>query len=189
MRPTVATGGGHRLDRLIGWLDCAIELGANGLLLGPIFASKSHGYDTIDHFRLDPRLGEEADFDRLIAAAGKRGLSVVLDGVFNHVSREHPAFQEVVARGEDAAHARWFRRSPAREPAYDVFEGHSELVTLNHETPEVEEFVAAVMNHWLDRRAGGLAARRGLRDRAGFLGAACARGCARAIARLMSSPR
>lgn len=76
----------HRLDHLVAWLDYAIQLGASALLLGPLFASSTHGYDTIDHFRIDPRLGDEADFDRLIAEARRRGLHVVLDGVFDHSS-------------------------------------------------------------------------------------------------------
>jgi len=49
----------------------------------PVFAAETHGYDTIDHFRIDPRLGDQDDFDQLIAEAGRRGLRVVLDGVFN----------------------------------------------------------------------------------------------------------
>ncbi|MDX6280106.1 MAG: cyclomaltodextrinase / maltogenic alpha-amylase / neopullulanase, partial [Kribbellaceae bacterium] len=44
-----------RLGRLENWLDYVIELGCSGLLLGPIFESETHGYDTIDHFRIDPR--------------------------------------------------------------------------------------------------------------------------------------
>jgi glycosidase len=49
----------HRLPALAGWLDHLIELGCNGLALGPVFASETHGYDTTDHFRIDPRLGTE----------------------------------------------------------------------------------------------------------------------------------
>ncbi|RBP12276.1 glycosidase [Roseiarcus fermentans] len=146
----------HRLPRLIDWLDYAVELGASALLLGPIFASASHGYDTIDHFRIDPRLGDEADFDALIRAAGSRGLKVALDGVFNHVSRRHPAFQEALARGPSAPGAALFRLSWASgEPEAATFEGHSELVVLDHDRPEVEDLVAAVMIHWLDRGIGG----------------------------------
>jgi len=78
-----------------------VELGASGLLLGPIFASSTHGYDTIDYFQIDPRLGDDADFDALIEAAHGRGLRVVLDGVFNHVGREFPLFTAVAA-GPDA---------------------------------------------------------------------------------------
>ncbi|HEV7876413.1 MAG TPA: alpha-amylase family glycosyl hydrolase, partial [Nocardioides sp.] len=48
----------QRLDRLVEWLDYAVELGASGIALGPIFASQTHGYDTVDHLRIDPRLGD-----------------------------------------------------------------------------------------------------------------------------------
>jgi glycosidase len=128
-------GPGHRLTRLVDWLDYAIELGASGLQLGPIFASASHGYDTVDHFRIDPRLGDDADFDALVAAARSRGLRLLLDGVFNHVGR---GFQ---------APDSWFRGT--------VFEGHDELPELDHERPEVLDYTVQVMDHWLDRGADG----------------------------------
>ena len=78
-----------RLRRLEAWLDYAVELGCSGLLLGPVFASTSHGYDTIDYFRLDPRLGTEEDWRRFADAAHERGLLLMLDGVFNHVGAHH----------------------------------------------------------------------------------------------------
>ena len=59
----------HRLRRVVEWFDHAIELGASGIALGPVFASRTHGYDTTDHYRIDPRLGDDADFDHLIAEA------------------------------------------------------------------------------------------------------------------------
>ena len=52
------TAPGPRLRRLFDWIDYAIELGCSGLLLGPIFESQSHGYDSLDLFRIDPRLGD-----------------------------------------------------------------------------------------------------------------------------------
>jgi cyclomaltodextrinase / maltogenic alpha-amylase / neopullulanase len=73
----------HRLRQLTGWLDYAVELGCSGLLLGPIFAAEAHGYDTVDHFEVDPRLGDQEDFDHLVAESGRRGVRIVLDGVFN----------------------------------------------------------------------------------------------------------
>jgi len=152
----------HRLGRLQEWLDYAVELGASGLALGPVFASQTHGYDTIDYYRIDPRLGDEADFDALIKAAHERGLRVLLDGVFNHVGRDFPAFAQVLAEGPEAAPASWFRLTwpagpwpPGTEPDYQRFEGHRELVALNHDQPEVADLVVAVMNHWLARGADG----------------------------------
>lgn len=129
----------HRLGRLIDWLDWAIALGASGIALGPIFASRTHGYDTTDHFRIDPRLGDDSDFDRLIDEAHRRGLRVLLDGVFNHADH-------------DFAHRDWFLGRPGR---FHTFEGHSNLITLNHRNPAVVDYTADVMKHWLGRGADG----------------------------------
>jgi glycosidase len=148
----------HRLRHLIDWLDYAVNLGVSGLLLAPIFASSTHGYDTIDHFRIDPRLGDISDFDALIAAAKTRGLRIVLDGVFNHVGREHPRFQRAIADRGNTGDAAWFRLTwpeSGGAPDYADFEGHRQLVALNHDAPEVADHVTQVMNHWLDRGADG----------------------------------
>ncbi|HEX4833622.1 MAG TPA: alpha-amylase family glycosyl hydrolase [Trebonia sp.] len=151
----------RRLGHLEGWLDYAVELGASGLALGPVFAARTHGYDTIDHYRIDPRLGDEEDFARLVKAAAGRGLRILLDGVFNHVGRGFPAFADVLEHGPATATASWFRLSwpdgarPGDEPRYDTFEGHQHLVALNHDEPAVAEYVAGVMTHWLERGADG----------------------------------
>ncbi|MEV6148755.1 alpha-amylase family glycosyl hydrolase [Nonomuraea sp. NPDC052129] len=137
---TAQAGVRHRLRHLEAWLDYVVELGCSGLQLGPIFAAETHGYDTVDHFRIDPRLGDDADFDSLVAEARRRGLRIILDGVFNHVGR---SFQ---------ADERWFRRGP---DGYEVFEGHPGLIALDHTEPAVRDHVAAVLNHWLDRGAAG----------------------------------
>ena len=151
----------HRLPHLERWLGYAAELGASGLALGPIFASESHGYDTVDHFRIDARLGDLGDFGSLVEAAHDRGLRVLLDGVFNHVGRGFPAFSEVLAQGPAARRANWFDLSwpsgwqPGAEPGYRCFEGHHHLVALNHGSPEVADYVTDVMFHWLGRGADG----------------------------------
>lgn len=101
--------GEHRLRRLAEWFDHAIELGASGIALGPIFASRTHGYDTTDHYRIDPRLGDDGDFDYLVAEARARGLRVLLDGVFNHVGVD---FGRYLDAAHDDTAARWFRAVP-----------------------------------------------------------------------------
>lgn len=140
----------HRLRRLVDWLDHAIALGASGIALGPIFASRTHGYDTTDHYRIDPRLGDDADFDHLVAEAHRRGLRVLLDGVFNHVGEDFARYR-AAADGDPAA-AGWFRGRPGR---FHTFEGHSGLITLNHDNPEVLDYTVGVLAHWLGRGADG----------------------------------
>ena len=144
----------HRLGQLEPWLDYTAELGCDGLLLGPVFASQTHGYDTTDYFRIDPRLGDDADFDTLVTAADQRGLRLILDGVFNHVGRGFPRFEVALAGGPGTRSARWFKRSPAGDD-YAVFEGHGQLVELDHDEPAVLAHVIDVMRYWLGRGAGG----------------------------------
>lgn len=136
-----------RLARLESWLDYTVELGCSGLLLGPIFASVSHGYDTLDHFRIDPRLGEDDTFDHLIAECHRRGLSVMLDGVFNHVAGSHPLVAEAVAEG-----AGLVKLADGRPVAW---EGHGDLAELDHANPAVADLVVEVMLHWLRRGIAG----------------------------------
>lgn len=143
----------HRLRRLVPWLDHAVQLGTNALMLGPVFSSSSHGYDTLDHFRIDPRLGDDADFDALVAAARDRGMRVGLDGVFNHVSRQHPFVADALAHGPGSRYAGWFPIDWAAPggPQPRVFEGHGSLVELDHANPEVQRYVGDVLRHWSDR--------------------------------------
>ena len=142
----------HRLAHLEAWLDHAVALGCSGLALGPVFSSASHGYDTLDYFTIDPRLGDDDDFDHLLQAAYARGLSVLLDGVFNHVSRRNRIVQDAQSAGPDSDAGRMVRWCAGR---LDVFEGHSDLVALNHDNPAVREHVTRIMNYWCGRGVDG----------------------------------
>nr|NLD40230.1 alpha-amylase [Actinomycetales bacterium] len=126
---------GPRLRRLLPWLDYAVELGCTGLLLNPIFSSSSHGYDTLDYFRIDPRLGGDEEFDELMRECEARGLAVMLDGVFNHVDRNHPLVEQGFAAGG--------------------WEGHESIPVLDHSRPEIRDLVTEVMLHWLRRGIAG----------------------------------
>lgn len=146
-----------RLDQLTAWLDYVVDLGATGLLLGPIFASETHGYDTLDYWSIDPRLGDDAAFDRLVTGCRARGLRLALDGVFNHAGSQHPWVQQALSDGPDGPQAHIFRIdwSDPEHPRCDTFEGHNGLVRFDHAQPRVADFVTDVMNHWLDRGADG----------------------------------
>ena len=148
-----------RLRRLEPWLDELLALGANGLALGPIFASSTHGYDTVDHLQIDPRLGTGDDFDALVRQCRERGIRLLLDGVFNHVGRDFFAFRDVRENGRESHYANWFHIDWDADGAdgfgYQDFEGHWALVALNHDEPQVVDFVTRVMRHWLDRGADG----------------------------------
>ena len=118
------------LSRLTSWLDHVASIGCGAVLLTPIHSSSTHGYDTVDAFTLDERLGSDADLDRFVGACHDRDLRVLFDGVFNHVGRAFSRRDWLSGR---------------------VWEGHDELPTLDHDNPEVLDWADRVARHWLDR--------------------------------------
>lgn len=163
--PAGAIVGEHRLRRLIAWLDRLVDLGCNVLLLGPVFDSMSHGYDTLDYHRVDPRLGTNDDLTDLIAAAHEKGVRVVLDGVFNHTGLDYPAFAGLASTGPDSPEAAMYRLTwaddaagwtPGNAPAdYARFEGQDWLPELDHGSDAVAELVTEVMTTWCERGVDG----------------------------------
>ncbi len=161
-------------------LDELADLGVTALYLNPIFAAPSnHRYDTSDYFTVDPDLGTEADFDRLVAAARQRGMRVILDGVFNHVSSDSPWFDRYrrfadvgACEAADSPSRSWFtfRKPAGTEPAPcapstaggdDTFyQGWAGFDTIpeTQEVPAVVDLVtgpAGVVPTWLERGAAG----------------------------------
>jgi len=108
-------------------LDDLAALGVTVIYFNPIFAAPSnHRYDTSSYAFVDPDLGTEADLERLVAEAKSRGIRVLLDGVFNHVSADSPwfdrerRFQETGAcEAAESTYRSWFtfRAPKPNEPA------------------------------------------------------------------------
>lgn len=98
----------QRLDYLNDGCDATHnDLGITGLWLLPIFPSPSyHGYDVSDYCAINPDYGTMADFEKLIAEAGKRGIAVILDLPCNHSSIEHPWF--TASRSPHSEYRPWY---------------------------------------------------------------------------------
>ncbi|AZA13117.1 alpha-amylase family protein [Corynebacterium choanae] len=146
----------HRLGHLNEWLDYVVEMGCNMLILGPIFSADTHGYDTLDFFAIDPRLGDEQDFDALAQGCSERGIQLVLDGVFNHVAASHELVQTALAHGQNSSESELFRIDFAADPPRPaVFEGHESLVSFNHDSAAVADLVVEVMCYWAAKGVAG----------------------------------
>jgi glycosidase len=97
-------------------LDYLKDLGVTAIYLNPIFEARSnHRYDTADYKLIDPILGNIDTFRRLVSEAQQRGIVLILDGVFNHMSSDGPFFdryhryEEVGAcESLDSVYRNWF---------------------------------------------------------------------------------
>ena len=91
------------LRGIIGKLDYLQSLGVDYLWLTPFFRSpmNDNGYDVADYLAVDPVFGSMEDVETLIAEAGRRGLALMFDMVFNHTSTGHEWFQKALAGDPD----------------------------------------------------------------------------------------
>ncbi len=147
------------LKGLIQKLDYIDQLGASCIWLMPVAASPSyHGYDVSDYYRVEPAYGSNDDFKRLVAAAHRRGITVLVDMVLNHSSSEHPFFQAAL-HDTTSPYRTWYRfaptaqgkdwhHSPVRdEYYYGVF--WSGMPDLNYQTPAVRDEAMKIATFWL----------------------------------------
>ena len=138
------------------WIPHLTHMEVEAVLFGPIFSAESHGYDTVDLTRLDPRLGTNEDFVELSAQLHHAGISVLLDAVLNHVGRGFFAFQDVLEHRDASVYRNWFsnlrfdRPGPAGDGVdYDTWDGHGELVKLNLSNPEARRSIVDVVTQWI----------------------------------------
>lgn len=146
-----------RLEKIFQWIAYLEELGVNAVLLGPLFESKTHGYDTIDLYKVDRRLGNNDTLKNLVGELHRRGFRVMLDGVFNHVGRDFPMFIDLLHKGKFSQYTNWFcgvnfmESTPYNDPFhYETWSGHYELVKLNLRNHDVRQYLLGAVERWIN---------------------------------------
>ena len=141
-------------------LDYLLELGVTAVYFNPVFASAAnHRYHTFDYYSVDPVLGGNAAFKSFLKAAHKRGIKVILDGVFNHASRGFFQFNHLLENGKASPYRHWFhpRGYPLKaynlgkdeKPNYACWWNLPALPKFNTKNPEVRSFILGVAEFWL----------------------------------------
>ncbi len=146
-------------------LDYLEALGVSVLYLNPIFRARSnHRYDTGSYEEIDPILGDDKAFDELIAAAEKRGMKVMLDGVFSHTGCDSQYFDRFsrydtvgAYESEDSPYSSWysFEEFPNK---YNTWWGFYTLPAVNKENREYRDYLLGengVLPSWIKRGACG----------------------------------
>ncbi|MDE2466773.1 MAG: malto-oligosyltrehalose synthase, partial [Alphaproteobacteria bacterium] len=99
---------GARLARYLG------TLGISHLYASPILKARAgslHGYDVVDHRRINPELGGEDGFNEMSKALRQHGIGIILDIVPNHMAvggADNPWWLDVLENGPDSRFARYF---------------------------------------------------------------------------------
>jgi len=125
---------GGDIQGIIDRLDYIKELGAGAIYLNPVFEAVSlHKYDGSTFHHIDVNFGPDPEGDRkliaseipddpstwvwteadklflkLIEEVHKRGMRIIIDGVFNHTGVQFWAFRDIVMKGENSVYKDWY---------------------------------------------------------------------------------
>ena len=156
--PTLQSYKGGDLWGVIEKLDYLQDLGINAIYFTPIFQSAcNHRYHTHDYYQIDPLLGGNQAFRELLEECHRRGIKVVLDGVFNHASRGFFFFNDILENGPYSPWLDWFKIEGWPLSAYDgslpanyaSWVGNRALPEFNHDNPDVREYIMRIAEHWI----------------------------------------
>src|SRR5271157_348756 len=156
-------------------LDYIQSLGLDTIYMNPIFSARSyHRYDTDNYLHIDPALGGDAAFAALSTELQRRGMQVILDGVFNHASSDGMYFDRYDRLGGSPPNIgaclslasqwrTWFNFTtnnvPCQSSDYIGWFGLDSLPTFNHTVDAVKDFFyrapGNVTQYWFGQGASG----------------------------------
>lgn len=139
---------GGNLKGIIDKLGYLKKLGVSIIYLSPIFeASSNHKYDTGDYEKIDPMFGDEDIFKELIDKADKKGISIILDGVFSHTGADSKYFNKYgtydaigAYQSENSKYRTWYDfKENSNE--YESWWGIKALPNVNELEPSYVDYI------------------------------------------------
>ena len=157
---------GGTLDGVREKLGYLKALGITVIYLNPIFeAASNHRYDTADFMAIDPMLGDKETFVRLCDEAREMGISIILDGVFNHTGCDSRYFNKYgnypesgAFQSSDSPYASWYKLGGADDGEYQCWWGVDDLPDVDEDAESYREFICGengVVRTWLRLGASG----------------------------------
>lgn len=164
--------GNGDLNGLTAKLDYVSSLGADAIWLMPVFEAASyHGYDTVDYETIEKDYGTNADFQRFLEEAHRRGIRVIVDFVMNHTSSQHPWFLDSASATTSAkrdwyvwssTNPGWTQPWGGNYPTWYLLNGSyyyavfwSGMPDLNYRTPAVKDEMFRIARSWLNQGVDG----------------------------------
>jgi glycosidase len=148
-------------------LDYISRLGVTAIWLNPVLENDMeggsyHGYATTDYYRVDPRLGSNDDYLRLIDKAHRKGLKVVMDMIFNHCGSDHPWLKDIPSHDWFNGIDRYVQTNHAKEAYFDPYSSEydfnnlvdgwfvSTMPDLNQRNPHVAQYLIQNSIWWIE---------------------------------------
>lgn len=177
---------GGDLQGIFDRLDYLQDLGITALYINPLFqAPSAHKYDGATYHHIDPHFGPDPQGDQrlidgeipadpatwvwtaadrmfleLVAEVHRRGMRIIIDGVFNHMGLNSWIFRDVVQKGRDSIFRDWFNVLDWQQPSrfapftYSGWYGVPELPELNQDvngiTAGPKSYIFEITRRWMD---------------------------------------
>lgn len=149
---------GGNIKGVISKLGYLSDLGVTAIYFNPVFLSHSnHRYDTADYLKIDPVFGTEEEFSELIVKAREKGISIILDGVFNHTGADSVYFNRFnrfrtlgAYQSKNSPYYDWFTFSKYPDE-YACWWGCTNVPTVRRDAEGFRELIAGeggVIDKW-----------------------------------------
>ncbi len=152
------------IERHLNYLDA---LGVTAIWLNPVLENDMpggsyHGYATTDYYRVDPRLGTNEDYLRLIDKAHRRGIRVIMDLIFNHCGSGHPWMEEPPSHDWFNHAERYIQTNHDKEALFDPYASDydkerlirgwfvPDMPDLNQRNPHVARYLIQSSIWWIE---------------------------------------
>jgi cyclomaltodextrinase len=176
---------GGDLAGLIEKLPYLKSLGVNAIYLNPIFEADSHHkYNATSYVHVDDDFGTRGDYAAAIAGehpndpktwtwtesdklflkvieeVHRHDMRIIIDGVFNHVGTNHPAFVDVKKNGRSSPYADWFEVKSWEPFEYVGWAGHDALPVFRKSpnglaSESCKQHIFDVTRRWMDPNGDG----------------------------------
>lgn len=150
---------GGNLRGIIDKLPYLSKIGVSIIYLSPIFESSSnHKYTTGDYKTIDPMFGDEEILKELIEKAKKRGINIILDGVFSHTGADSKYFNKFgnydelgAYQSKDSKYSSWYTFNEFPDN-YKCWWGIKDLPNVNELDKNYMDYIIydedSVINKW-----------------------------------------
>lgn len=157
---------GGNLSGVIKKLDYLKSLGVSIIYLNPIFKSSScHKYDTADYEEIDEMFGTTKIFTELCEEAAKKGIRIILDGVFSHTGADSKYFNKFnnyselgAYQSKESKYYKWFNFSDYPNK-YECWWGIDNQPNVNELEPSYVEYMVkgenSIIKKWMQAGASG----------------------------------
>jgi glycosidase len=183
---------GGDIQGIIDHLDYLKDLGIKGIYLNPVFDAVSlHKYDGSTYHHMDINFGPDPSGDKLLIASEtpddpktwkwtsadrlflqlvqevhKRGMKIIIDGVFNHVGTQFWAFRDLVKNQQNSRFKNWFQvlsfdnpATPQNEFDYKGWWNAKSLPQYNRTkddlNPGPKQYIFNSTKRWMDPNGNG----------------------------------